>query len=228
MDEFILKDFFDNESYLYEKVEGELELSEEIKIYDDVLKLLRTDYRHYIQYVNILTTDDISYSDVFQFSNFDDTNINLVKTLKLAGNSGFSFEEVGFYLLRNKKSVNTKGANIKYGENHSNTARLLGLTKYIGKKVYLTNVGYVFDKLTEGQQKKLLSRLAIRSRLVSSILHEAMRKDVDIDKKLGFLAETTFNRRRNNVRKIFDCVKNNGEVETSLLFSAIHSKEGIV
>jgi len=108
----------------------------------------------FIVFLKKKVSENILYSlvpfDVVQFSNFEDCTCKLVKVLYFSGNKGYSYEEVGGILLDAKrKNLALK----KYGENHSKTANVLGLTKIIKinnkTQVFLTNLGIYYYSLDD-------------------------------------------------------------------------------
>lgn len=134
-----------------------------------------------------------------QYSSFDDGSIRLIEYLRMAGDFGPSFVEVGQHFL---DIGHSEVAYTKYGENHSKLGELLGLVEIIKKdrkRVFLTDLGREVEKLDKEKQRVCLAKLSARI----PIVQEAMKKDIcDIDKLEQLLniylsAATALRRRRN-------------------------------
>lgn len=225
----LLDIFFDESSLFYEIIEGKIDEFEKYKIIEYILKLNSIEYRKFIQYI-LKENKEIKLKpkDVFQYSKFEDTNINICEVLNMIGNKGYTLEEIGKYLLRKKSSAGTKGANVKYGENHVKTAEEFGLAKVYAKKVFLTKLGCIFEELNEESRNKLIKRLALRTNLIKYIILKSIKEDIVFEDEIDFLSKSTKLRRKNNVNIIFDLVKNNGEINLDLIFNSIKSKEGFI
>lgn len=223
MNEFLLG-FFKSELHLFDIQKGVMNDVRKYQVLDLVNQLINIPLKKYIQMLNSFSNVDKSIypADIIQFSKFEDATVNLSKTLVLAGNSGFTWEEVGCYLLRKVESKNSKGANIKYGANHLKTGMILGLSSNEGSKWYLTKLGYVFNELTVEQQDKLLTRLSLKTKLVSAVVYDSMRKDVSVVKYINVLSESTQIRRRSNIKKLFSLLKDNVEYSVDYIFDSIN------
>lgn len=225
----LLDVFFEESSFFYEIIEGKIDEFEKYRIMECILDLNSIEYRKFIQYIFKENKKiELKAKDIFQYSNFDDTNINICKVLNLVGNQGYTLEEVGKYLLRKKSSAGTKGANVKYGENHSKTAEEFGLVKIYEKQVFLTKIGCVFEELNEDSRNKIIKRLSLRTNLVKYIILKSIKEDIVFEDEIDFLSKSTKIRRKNNINIIFDLVKNNGEINLDLIFNSINSKEGFI
>lgn len=225
----LLDIFFDESSLFYEIIEGKIDEFEKYKIMEYILKINAIEYRKFIQYIFKENKKiDLKAKDVFQYSNFDDTNINICKVLNLVGNQGYTLEEIGKYLLRKKTSAGTKGANVKYGENHAKTSEEFGLVKVHAKKVFLTKLGCIFEELNNDCRNRIIKRLALRTNLVKYTILKSIREDIVFENEIDFLSKSTKLRRKNNINIIFDLVKNNGEINLDLIFNSIKSKEGFI
>lgn len=223
MNEFLLS-FFKSELHLFDIQKGAMDDVRKYQVFDSVNQLINIPLKKYIQMLNSFSNVDrsINPADIIQFSKFEDATVNLSKTLVLAGNSGFTWEEVGCYLLRNVESKNNKGSNTKYGENHLKTGKILGLSSSEGSKWYLTKLGYVFNELTVEQQDKLLTRLSLKTKLVSAAVYDSMRKDISIVEYIDVLSESTQIRRRSNIKKLFSLLKDNDEYSVDYIFDSIN------
>lgn len=223
MDEF-LSSFFNGELYFFDIQEGIMNDATKYQVFDLVNRLINIPLKKFIQMLNSFSNVDrlIKPVDIIQYSKFDDATVNLSKTLVLAGNNGFTLEEVGCYLLRNVESKNNKGSNTKYGENHLKTGMLLGLSMNVDSKWYLTKLGYIFNELTIEQQDKLLTRLSLKTKLVSVVVYDSMRKDISVVEYIDVLSESTQIRRRSNIRKLFSLLKDNAEYSVDYIFDSIN------
>lgn len=144
--------------------------------------------------------ENLSPRDIPQFSNFLHGTIKIVDILSRSGDFGMTFNEAGEYLTHPGKKT---PADIKYGENHSKLAELLGLViikkKPSPSKVFLSPVGCIFHELTHEQQELLISRLILRIPVVQSILLSAKSRKTNITNHLQCLSKTTILRRKPNV-----------------------------
>lgn len=220
----LLSDFFNENLSLFQIQSGIMTDVDKYDLFLQVNQLIDIPFKKYIQFLNSFSEIDrsIASADIIQFSNFQDVTVNLSKTLVLAGNSGFTFEEVGSYLLRNVESKNNKGSNTKYGENHLKAGKILGLSNNRNHKWYLTKFGYIFGELTIDQQEKMLSRLALKTKLISSVVYDALRKDVYINDYISILSDSTKVRRRSNIKKLFFLIRNNNEYSIDYIIDSIN------
>lgn len=156
--------------------------------------------------VNYIKTHDnsepIVSGDIFQFSSFDDCTVNICKVLKKENNPGVNYLSIGKLLLKDGKSRND-GAYIKYGENHLKTAQAFDLVWNCYNSYYLTCIGSVFDTLSKENQEKLLIRLLLRNKLVRKIIKITIQSPLDMRQFCYMLSDTTYIRRRSNLKKIF-------------------------
>ena len=96
-----------------------------------------------------ITTDNIP-----QYSSYIDGTKKLINILRMAGDIGPTFKEIGVYLLGSGKSDT---AYVKYGENHAKLAREYGLVYFIRSgsyKVYLTKLGKIVEQLLNNHLSK--------------------------------------------------------------------------
>lgn len=200
----ILMDFFEyntenklNKAILYCKNDRETSK-------DYVNSLLEVPIEKYIEYVNFnRPRNSVLSKDVVQFSNFDDATIGICSKLKKIDNPGLKFVDVGRLLLDDGKE-RKDGAYVKYGENHVKTAATLGLVFEFYNTFYLSCIGEEYIELPENDQKRLLSRLIIRSSLISRMLQATQNGRVNMREFLYMLSDSTYTRRKSNIKKMVD------------------------
>lgn len=159
--------------------------------------------------------------DVVQFSNIEDCTAKICTVIKEAGDKGYTSLEVG-KLLENDGIVRKDGAYLKYGENQAKTAVQFGLLTQISNKFFLSCIGYVFADLTEDEQRRLLTRLILRNKLVQRLFYKAEKNgSSEYLYETGFLSETTRLRRKSNVKTIISFVCNTDEMDLSGMLSKI-------
>lgn len=162
----------------------------------------------------------IMASDVFQFSDFKNATYNLCQLIKKSNNPGLKHKEIGILLLNDGKE-RSELALAKYGENHIKTAELLGLAFKNNNIYYLSTMGMMFDELSEIQQKMLLIRLILRNKLISQIIFVSKEQNIDMETFLYDLSETTYIRRRSNIKYILEILENSTECDFSFLANKI-------
>jgi len=159
--------------------------------------------------------------DVVQFSNIDNSTIKLCEHLKYSGNKGYTFEEVGILLLdRDRK----KEALMKYGENQSKTAEMLGLATISEARpriVYISKLGSEILNLDCNKHEKILLNLMVRVNIVRFIINKAMKGKVYVKEEIDFLSPKTITRRIPNVKKLLSYIFNNSETNLDFLFKDI-------
>lgn len=147
--------------------------------------------------------NEINSMNIPQFSSFYNGTILLIERLRMAGNYGPTFMDLGEQFLGAGKK---KGAYVKYGENHAKLAQLYDLT-YIYKKdisrVYLSTLGRMVESLDINEQKELLPKLSFKIPIIQKCVKDDI-KDVDMVTRLlmEYLSETTALRRKSNVLTI--------------------------
>ena len=149
--------------------------------------------------VSRIEQKNITTSTIPQYSSFDDGTVNLIQFLRMAGNFGPSYLEVGRHYLENG---HTERAYIKYGENHAKVSELLGTTtikKEDRKRVYLNEIGYEIEKLSTDKQHECFIKLSGRIPIVQYAIKNDIVSDRDLEEVLGrFLSPSTALRRRRN------------------------------
>ena len=162
----------------------------------------------------------IKPADVFQFSNFNDATDSFCEKVEAVDNPGLSHLEVGKLLLDDGKDRND-AAYIKYGENHSKLAKELGLGFEVCNTYYLSGIGYIYTELDDKQKKVLLDRLILRSTLIKRMYQASENGNVDLRQFLYMLADSTYVRRRSNIKRILSYLNSSDEYDFHDFIEAI-------
>lgn len=170
----------------------------------------------------ISSTDEISISssDIFQFSSFDDCTSRLCEIIRKNNNPGLNSLLMGKLLLDDGK-IRKDGAYTKYGENHLKAAASLGLTRKYYDTYYLTCIGYVFDTLDDGKKEKLLLRMVLRNNLIRRIIRATNNGSLDMRQFCYMLSDSTYIRRRSNLKKIVNILRDTEEYDFNVFLDKI-------
>lgn len=217
-----LADFFEqktemkiNKSLLYCK--DDRKVAEEY-----VGALLSIPLEEFVEYVNNeYQRKSISAKDVIQFSSFYDATEGICIKLKEIDNPGLKFIDVGRLLLDDGKD-RKEGAYVKYGENHAKTATSLGLVFEFYNTYYLSCVGDIYIGLQEKEKKCLLDRLILRSVLIARMLQASQNGRVNMREFLYMLSDSTYIRRKSNVRKVVDYLYQSEEYDFNVFIENIN------
>jgi len=163
-----------------------------------------------IELVKSQSINEINSANIPQFSSFANGTISLIEKLRMAGNYGPTFSDLGEQLLGPGKK---KGAYIKYGENHAKLAQLYDLV-YITKngvsRVYLTSFGRIIEKLDITEQKELLIKLSFKIPIIQKCKKDDIQDAYKVEELLKeYLSETTALRRKSNVLNILKNIEIN-------------------
>lgn len=173
---------------------------EEVTAY--VEQVINEPVDRFVAYIKGLTAKSrIETGDVIQFSNIEDATINFCEKVNEVNNPGLNFQEIG-RLLQDDGIERKVGAYVKYGENHTKTAQTLGLAFELCNTYYLSGVGYIFIELNEEDRKKLLTRMILRSKLFTRMMQASVNGKVNMREFLYMLSDSTYVRRRSNVKKM--------------------------
>ena len=209
----LVKQFF---SYEYEKkVNKDLLFYsfDKAKVEEYVEGLINIPLLQFLEYVdNLEEKQQIEAKDIFQFSDFNDATIIFCEKMKNTDNPGMKFSEIGRLLLDDGKARNT-GAIVKYGENHAKTAEMLGLAFELCKTYYLSGIGYIYAELSKEKQKKLLTRLVIRNKLILRMYQASKNGAIDMREFLYMISDSTYMRRRSNIKRILNVLSNSDEID---------------
>lgn len=165
----------------------------------------------------------ITAKDVFQFSNWDDATYRICTVIKAAKNPGVTYLDAGKLLLNDGK-IRKNGAFIKYGENHAKTASSLGLLYELTHVFFLSCVGYVSDQLNDDQKERLLIRLILRSKLIQKLYAASQNGKVDVRQFLFMLSDSTYRRRRSNIKTVTKVLENSREFNFTNFLSKLEFK----
>lgn len=169
-----------------------------------------------VKYILSMPVPDIGAKDVFQFSNFDDATIRLCQRMIEVDNPGLRHLEVGKLLLNDGKERND-GAYVKYGENHAKAGTSFGLIQELSKTYFLSCVGAVYSQIDSETREKLLTRLVLRNPLIKRIILATSNGKVNIRQMLYMLSESTFIRRRSNIKDVWAKLLNSSEYDFTVI-----------
>lgn len=203
-----------NENILYYKFpEGE--------VYDYVKRVITEPLSTFINFVeNDNVKEQIGSKDVVQYSNWNDATINICDKLRNINNPGVSAYDAGKLLLDDgKERKNT--AIIKYGENHIKTCSEIGLAFQFYNTFYLSGIGYIYIDLDSNCKKELISRLILRSKVVKRLVQTTRMGNVDLRDFLYMLSDSTYSRRRSNMKHMLDILLESNEPELKILIERI-------
>lgn len=162
----------------------------------------------------------IEAKDVFQFSDFDAGSIRICTKLINVGNPGVTYLEAGKLLLDDGIS-RKEGAYTKYGENHLKLSESLGLTHELTRTYFISCIGMIYPDLSEENQKRLLTRLLLRNKFVIRLIKAADKGNVNLRQFLYMLSESTYVRRRSNVKYILNILKMSDEYDFNYIINNI-------
>lgn len=140
----------------------------------------------------------VTYS-IPQYSSFNDGTIEMIRYLRMSGNFGPSFLEIGQHYI---ESGSDKRAYVKYGENHAKLAEILGVVdirKRDIKRVYLNDLGIALEKRSIEEQKDCFIKLSGRVPIVQYAIKQGLSDVKSLEMVMGqYLSESTVKRRRKN------------------------------
>lgn len=192
---------------------------QEIKTYIDKIILEPIDM--YISYIKDMDDrEQITAKDVFQFSSIEDATVNICKKVKDNNNPGMKYIDVGKVLLDDGK-IRENGAYIKYGENHVKTAEAIGLFFELSRTYFLSCIGYVYCTLSDDEKDKLITRLLLRNRLIIRLIQASVNGNVKVREFLYMLSDSTYARRRSNLKTILNILVDSREYDFSEFISKV-------
>lgn len=185
-----------NEKMMYRKYAFEYD-----KVKDYVNMLLSISQKEYIDYiVDNYDVSFLTYSNIVQFSNFENGTCRFCRIVKQAGNEGYKSIQLGKMLLDDGKD-RKKGALVKYGENHANLAVELGLAHEMSNTYFLTCLGFIINDLSDNEKDELLFRLILRTKFFRRILYRVYTDgEACYREEASILKESTLIRRKSNFK----------------------------
>jgi len=193
--------------------------NESEKYIEELLEIPLSDFIEYMD--TIADKQQIESRDVFQFSNLDNATHNFCGKMKEQNNPGMKFIEIGKLLL-DDGIVRKDGALTKYGENHAKTAEMLGLAFELCNTYYLSCIGYTYTTLSEEKQQKLLTRLILRNKLIMRLYQASHNGKVNMRNFLYMISDSTYIRRRSNIKRILNILTKSNEYEFSEFIDRIY------
>lgn len=166
------------------------------------------------------TTEAIIAKDVFQFSSLEAGTDQICRVLNDAGNPGVTFLQAGKLLLDDGKPRND-GAYIKYGENHLKTAEAFGLLFELTRTYFVSCIGIVYLGLDEEDKRKLGVRLLLRNKFIARLVKATSVGNVNARQFLYMLSDTTYVRRRSNIKCIMKYLQDSTEYDFAHVFDKI-------
>jgi hypothetical protein len=192
------------------------------EVEDYVRQVLNVPIESFIQYdIEAETVEAITPKDVFQFSTLEAGTNHICQALHHANNPGVTFIEAGKLLL-DDGAQRKDMAYIKYGENHLKTAEALGLLYELTRTYFLSCIGTVYISLCEEDQKRLLPRLFLRNKLISRLIKVTNTSNIDARQFLYMLSDSTYIRRKSNLKCILHFLQESTEYDFSGMISRIH------
>lgn len=139
--------------------------------------------------------------DIPQFSSLDDCFTSIIKLVH-SGLDGVSFQKIGYFLRTIQRK---RGADFKYGENHSKCAALMGLC-HIDKGVWTNPFSFAFERLDITAQSLLRPKLCLRIPLIQAFYKHNKSQEF-LELSLTCLSDSTMIRRKPNVIKLINVVE---------------------
>lgn len=185
-------------------------------------ELINIPLSRFVEYiVQNCKREAIMAADVFQFSDIQDATSNICQAICSQGNTGLCFQDIGQMLLDDSITRSQTAFN-KYGENHIKTAEALGLAFRTGKRqYYLSSTGLCFCKFPKDLRDKLLTRLVLRNKLIVQLVLAAANGPFELETFLYDLSESTYLRRRTNIKYIICMLLESPEYDFSFMANNI-------
>lgn len=193
----------------------------ELEVEEYVQQALDEPLKKFVKWA--IDSESVSFSakDVFQFSSFEDGTGHICQALSDAGNPGVTFIQAGKMLLNDGKQ-RTDMAYTKYGENHLKTAESLGLLFELTHIYFLSCIGVVYLRISAENRKRLIVRLLLRDYFIINLLRASSIGEVNARQFMGMLSDSTYVRRRSNIKYILRYMQGSTEYDFSELFNGIH------
>ena len=194
-----------------------------VEIFDYIHKVMNIPLYEFLDAVMTkYSTSHFSTKDIPQFSSFNDATNRICDVLMDHGDEGFKFEEIGMFLQSNDVEKKT-GAYLKYGENHCKTAADFGLIQiHVGKVCYLSCFGVIFNELSESEKQNYLSRFVLRNNFIKWLINKAYTHKVNLEEEMNILSPSTIKRRKPNVNRYLNLLKNSSDMRIDNILSNIY------
>ena len=168
------------------------------------------------------TKDTAATSNILlQFSSLDDATNNLCAKIEEENNPGLTAEETGRLLLCDEQAK-TKLAYRKYGENHAKAAAALGIVYDVMNVYFLSCVGMIYNQLNDGDRNKILTRLVLRTDEIALLYKKySKQKIVNAREFMSVLSDSTYRRRRSNLRRLLRVLADSKEYDFSEFLNSI-------
>lgn len=173
-----------------------------IKAKEILYTLSRVSTKEVVDELSKLTqTEVFTSSTIPQFSSLDDC-FDSVDKLVRSGLDGVSFARMGYFLRTNSRK---KGADCKYGENHSKCAGLMGLCR-IQNGVWRNSYSFAYEALDEATKIKIRPKLCLGIGLIRGYFINEQSESF-IQSAISCLSESTQIRRKSNIKTLIETVK---------------------
>lgn len=165
---------------------------------------------------------ELNSHDIPQFSNFDNSSINLINILSNI-ETPLKFNDIGLLLTEGSKK---DAAYKKYGENQSKTAELLELVSIsskVPKIVSLTSLGENLLLTEKSTFEKIIFFQILKCNLIKHLISLCKTYDEVNVKKicLNVLSEKTYVRRRSNIKFLVNILKSQESTELNFLLNKL-------
>ncbi len=178
--------------------------------------------------INYPNNEEILPSNIPQFSEMADAYLNTPDILVRSG-IDMTYDELGTYLDNGKEK--NEVARRKYGENHSKLAALLDLVVIVAPnnsfQASISVFGEAFNRRTEDEKKKIVSRLLFRIPIIQKMLTDALSHEVEIEDELVGLSIQTRKRRKPNIASILKYIYDGTDSSDVSVRKAIENIKGV-
>lgn len=220
-------------SILDSYISNSLNLDHLILNYIDLIKSNDFTYISSCFYSIIRSNIKLSPSAVPQFSNFENGAYKLPKLLNEHNNSGYSFLEIGKFLLPAGKK---DGAYTKYGENHSKLAEILGLVHITNSSrsrlVYVSDLGLKFLELSDTNKKFFLKYQIYNIPLIKYLFNICFNNIIDIEEfilDISTLSQSTAKRRSSNIKGLIKILtQESNEIVSDIWSNCLNKKNSLL
>lgn len=180
-------------------VPSETSISEANAILESLCKISTSEI---LMRLEMISEDwEFSCSDIPQFSSLEDCYLSVDRLIR-SGLDGITYARMGFLLRTGNRK---KGADCKYGENHSKCAGLMGLCR-IDKGIWRNSYSYAYESLPDKLKSSLQPKLCLGIKLIRGYFKNEESEEF-LKEALHCLSASTHRRRISNIRTIIQFVK---------------------